>query len=204
MRVFVAGAWGVVGRVLCPLLLAEGHDVTGTTRSSARATAMRAAGVAPVQLDVYDAKGLARALQDARPQVVIHQRTDLAELLTPRGATDETFRRNARLRIEGTCNLVSATLAAGAPRLIAQSICWLYTRGAEPHSETDPPYRPDDGSDTSGVDAVLELERTVTSGEPGIYNVAEDNDYVSTVQARTQLGWLPDFRVHTLAGKATR
>ncbi|MFN8638477.1 MAG: NAD-dependent epimerase/dehydratase family protein [Dehalococcoidia bacterium] len=82
MRVFVAGAWGAVGRILCPLLLEAGHEVTGSTRSSERAEEMRAAGVTPALVDVYDAAALTDAVVAARPEVVIHQLTDLAGLRT--------------------------------------------------------------------------------------------------------------------------
>lgn len=246
MRVFVAGAWGAIGRALCPLLVADGHVVTGTTRSPERAIEMRTAGVTPVIVDVYDATALAIAVAAARPDAVIHQLTDLPELLTG-SATPDTFARNARVRVEGTRNLVAAALAAGAGRLVAQSICWLYPRGSEPHLEPEPLYRPTDGSDTSGVDGVLALERAVTAtqgiqglvlrygrlygpytgveapppsapvhveaaahaarlalttGEPGIYNVAEDDGYVSIDRARRLLGWNPDFRVHSAPQEA--
>src|SRR5690606_31544327 len=72
-RLFLAGASGAIGRRLCRLLVADGWEVTGTTRSPEKAALLRALGVAPVVADVYDAEALARAVVAARPDVVIHQ-----------------------------------------------------------------------------------------------------------------------------------
>ena len=137
MNVFLAGAAGAVGRRLVPLLLGAGHAVTGTTRSGETAAELRARGVVPAVVDVYDADALRDAVVGARPEVVIHQLTDLPKVLgADRAGT--TFPANTRLRIEGTRNLVAATRAAGARRLIAQSIAFAYAPGPEPHRESDP------------------------------------------------------------------
>jgi nucleoside-diphosphate-sugar epimerase len=137
LRIFLAGAGGVIGRRLVPLLLAGGHAVTGSTRSAERAGDLKALGVAPVVVDVFDADALRETVVAARPEIVIHQLTDLPDVLDPAELAD-TLARNARLRIEGTANLVAAALATGARRLIAQSIAFAYAPGPEPHAETDP------------------------------------------------------------------
>jgi nucleoside-diphosphate-sugar epimerase len=137
MRIFLAGATGAIGRRLVPLLLGAGHHVVGATRSPSKASALQAAGVEPVVLDVFDAAQLTRAVSAARPDLVIHQLTDLPPGLDPNQMAEGT-KRNARMRREGTQNLVSATRASGAPRLIAQSIGWMYAPGPQPHSEEDP------------------------------------------------------------------
>src|SRR5439155_13518484 len=137
MRIFLAGATGAIGRRLVPLLLGAGHDVVGTTRSMSKADALRAAGVEPAVLDVFDAAGLARAVSAARPEIVVHQLTDLPPGLDPSRMAEGTL-RNARMRREGTENLVAAALQAGVPRLVAQSIAWMYAPGREPHTEEDP------------------------------------------------------------------
>jgi nucleoside-diphosphate-sugar epimerase len=137
MRIFLAGASGAVGRRLIPLLLADGHSVTGTTRSAAKAAELETHGVTPVVLDVFDATALREAVVNSRPEVVIHQLTDLPQVLDP--AQMATSRqRNTRLRIDGTANLVAAAHKAGAKRLIAQSIAFAYAEGPEPHRESDP------------------------------------------------------------------
>jgi nucleoside-diphosphate-sugar epimerase len=136
MKVFLAGAAGAIGRRLVPLLLEAGHEVTGTTRSGEAASELRARGVTAVVVDVYDATALRDAALRARPDAVIHQLTDLPKMLDPVKPRD--FSGNMRLRVEGTANLVAAAQAAGARRLIAQSIAFAYAPGPEPHAETDP------------------------------------------------------------------
>jgi nucleoside-diphosphate-sugar epimerase len=137
MRIFLAGASGVIGRRLAPLLIAAGHAVTGTTRSAEKAAALKTTGVEPIAVDVFDADALRDAVLGARPQVVIHQLTDLPDVIDPARMPD-VLTRNSRLRIEGTANLIAAARAAGAGRLIAQSIAFAYAEGPEPHAESDP------------------------------------------------------------------
>ena len=136
-RIFLAGASGAIGRRLTPLLHSAGHYVCGSTRSKAKADALRSLGADPVVVDVFDATALSRAVASARPDVVIHQLTDLPKDLDPR-EMGAAIIRTARIRGEGTRNLVRAAIAAGARRLVAQSIAWAYAPGAEPHAETDP------------------------------------------------------------------
>jgi len=137
MRIFLAGASGAIGRRLTLFLLVAGHQVTGTTRSADKAAALKARGVEPVVVDAFDTAAVRAAVVGARPDVVIHQLTDLPQVLDPAGLGDALV-RNARLRIEGTANLVAAARAAGSRRLIAQSIAFAYANGPEPHAETDP------------------------------------------------------------------
>ena len=152
MKVFIAGATGAVGQPLCRLLIADGHQVTGTTRKPARASELRSLGVNPIIVDAFDAEALRIALLTARPDVVIHQLTDLPPGLDP--AQMEAGRaRNARLREEGTRNLVAAAIATDAKRLIAQSLAFAYAPG--PH-----PYREDSPLDPSAR-AVASLEQQV-------------------------------------------
>jgi nucleoside-diphosphate-sugar epimerase len=137
MRIFLAGASGVIGRRLVPLLLAAGHAVVGTTRSQEKAEELKARGVEPVVVDVFDADALLEFVAWAGPDAVIHQLTDLPDVIDP-ASLAEVLARNSRLRIEGTANLVAAALAAGVRRLIAQSIAFAYADGPEPHAEADP------------------------------------------------------------------
>jgi nucleoside-diphosphate-sugar epimerase len=137
MRIFLAGASGAIGRRLMPLLLADGHVVTGSTRSADKSRDLKASGAEPVVVDVFQAEALWRAVIDARPQVLIHQLTDLPQVLGPTLDVD-ALARNAQLRIEGTANLLTAAKAAGVRRFIAQSIAFIYADGPEPHDESDP------------------------------------------------------------------
>lgn len=137
LTIFLAGATGAIGIPLCRLLVAAGHRVHGTTRSHEKSAALEALGVEPVLLDVYDADALKAAVTAARPDVVIHQLTDL-----PAGMeTDDmaaALARNTRLREIGTANLVAAARAVGSRRLIAQSLAFVYAPGPQPHAEADP------------------------------------------------------------------
>ena len=137
MRIFLAGASGVIGRRLVPLLLGAGHTVVGTTRSQEKAEELKASCVEPVVVDVFDADSLLEFAAWARPDAVIHQLTDLPDVIDP-ARLAEVLARNSRLRIEGTSNLVAAARVAGARRLIAQSIAFADADGPEPHAETDP------------------------------------------------------------------
>ncbi|MGA2895282.1 MAG: NAD(P)-dependent oxidoreductase [Xanthobacteraceae bacterium] len=137
MKIFIAGATGVIGRRLTALLRAAGHSVAGTTRSAAKVDELRARGVQPVAVNVFDSDALCDAVVRLKPQVVIHQLTDLPQLPDP-SQLAEMLKINSRLRIEGTANLVNAARAAGARRLIAQSIAFAYAAGPEPHAESDP------------------------------------------------------------------
>jgi len=159
-RIFLAGATGVIGLRLAALLREAGHRVTGTTRAASKADSLRAIGVEPVVVDVFDAELLARAVAAAEPEIVIHQLTDLPRGLDPTRMED-AIRRNARLRIEGTRHLVDAAVAAGARRLIAQSIAWAYAPGPAPHTEDDPLDLGAQGIRAVSVGGIVALERAV-------------------------------------------
>lgn len=160
MNVFLAGATGVIGRRLSLMLMADGHAVTGTTRSRAKAAQLRSCGVMPVVVDVFDGEAFRRAVVQTRPDIVIHQLTDLTGLLDP-ARREAILARNARLRIEGTANLVAAAVAAGARRLIAQSIAFAYAEGPAPHAETDPLASGESGPGAVTARGVRALEEAV-------------------------------------------
>jgi nucleoside-diphosphate-sugar epimerase len=167
MRVLIAGATGVVGRCLTPMLLAAGHGVSGITRNPDRAAWLEALGATPVVIDVRDAPGLLAVVAAARPDVVVHQLTDLSA-----GYGPESLAANARLRDLGTANLVAAAVAAGVSRFVAQSAAWLYAPGTTPRIESDALLDPDlaTGSARITVRGVLALERHVlaTAGIEGV------------------------------------
>src|ERR1043166_9407291 len=126
MRVFLAGAAGAIGRRLLPLLLGAGHQVTGTTRSAETGKELARAGVTPAVLDIFDAQVVTDAVRAAAPDVVIHQLTDLPREFDE-ARISASYGRNARIRTEGTRNLIAAAQAAGprptgGRRFIVQSI----------------------------------------------------------------------------------
>ena len=164
MRILLAGATGVIGRPLLTLLVRAGHDVTGTTRSAARAGAIADVGAIPAVVDVFDENGLREAARVARPEVVIHQLTNLPDEGDP-AKIAASLTANARIRIEGTRNLIIAAKAAGARRMVAQSIAFMYAPGPEPHAEADALMSGSD--DARGVHA-LEGAVTATPGLDGV------------------------------------
>jgi nucleoside-diphosphate-sugar epimerase len=135
--VFIAGASGAIGMPLCRLLVADGWRVTGMTRRAEKAAALEEIGVAPVVVDVFDAVGVRNAVVAARPEAVVHQLTDLPPGLDPALMAAARV-RNARIRDEGTRNLIAAAVAAGAKRLVLQSIAFAYAPGAKPFDEAAP------------------------------------------------------------------
>jgi nucleoside-diphosphate-sugar epimerase len=167
MNIFLAGATGVIGRRVLLLLRDAGHAVTGTTRSRDKMPALIALGAKPAVVDALDATTLARLMEAARPEVVIHQLTDLPAVVDPTRMA-EALERNARLRIDGTRNLMAAARACGARRVIAQSIAFVYAAGQGPRRETDPLDSTAERAVT--VEGVVSLEEQVL-GAPGIFGL---------------------------------
>jgi nucleoside-diphosphate-sugar epimerase len=237
--VFVAGASGVVGQRLIPMLRRDGHEVVATTRSAAKVEALRALGATAVVVDVFDKGALEQAVRAAKPDVIIHQLTDLPEVQDPAQA-DSVAESNARIRHEGTRNLIAAAQAAGVKRVVAQSIAWAYAPGDGACSESDPLDMAAEGVRAVSVGGVAALEDAVlhtpgvegvvlrygrfygpgtwtatpsgnaplhvdvaaqvarlavSRGEPGIYNVAEDDGTVRIDKARRAFGFDPNFRI---------
>ncbi len=164
-RIFLAGAAGAIGHRMIPLLRGAGHAVVGTTRSAAKAEMLRSLGVEPVLVDVFDAAALSRAVAAAQPDVVIHQLTDLPKNLDPK-LMGAAIIRNARIRDEGTRNLVSAAKAACVRRLVVQSIGWAYAPGPEPHAESDPLDAQAQGDRGITVRGVIALEQWTLASPP--------------------------------------
>ena len=197
MRVFVAGASGTIGRPLVPLLVAAGHEVTGTTRSQERAELIAAAGATPAVVDALDAAALRRAVEAAGPEVVVHELTALPDRFDPRRR--DIYDATNRVRREGTRNLLDAARAAGARRFVCQSIAFAYAPGPEPEIKDEeaplslgapPPFG-------EGVRALAEMERAVLEADglegvvlrygwfygPGTY-YAEDGSMTADVRRR--------------------
>jgi len=132
MRIFLAGASGVIGVRLIPLLVRDGHEVAGMTRSPGKTAALRELGAEPVVCDVFDAGALAKAVTAFGPELVMHQLTDLPDQVE---RIPEFAAGNNRIRTEGTRNLLAAAAQAGATRFLAQSIAWIPPAGGEAVAE---------------------------------------------------------------------
>ena len=156
MRIFVAGATGVLGRRIVPALVARGHHVTGLARSAGSVERITSLGADPVPGDALDAAAVRKAVLAARPDVVLHQLTDLA---------GGNFAANSALRVHATRNLADAALAAGVRRFVAQSISWAYEPGDRPAGERTPLDVTATGSRARTVTGVVALE-TETARAP--------------------------------------
>jgi nucleoside-diphosphate-sugar epimerase len=138
-RVFLAGASGVLGSRLVPLLVDAGYIVGAMTRSVAKADRLAALGAQPIVCDVFDRSGLFSAVRAFTPDVLLHELTDLPDELEN---LPEDSRLNARIRVEGTRNLLDALKGVGPTKVVAQSVAWTMRPGLE-------------------ADAVASLERVV-------------------------------------------
>ena len=139
VRIFLAGASGVIGQRLIPRLVEAGHVVGGLTRSSSKTELLRHLGAEPILCDVFDREALVQAVRDFKPDVVLNELTDLPDDVAQ---ISEFTGLNARIRTEGNGNLIEATRRSGSPKILAQSVAWQLPDGPDAH-------------------AVAELERSV-------------------------------------------
>ena len=164
MRIFVAGAAGVIGQQLLPQLVAQGHHVVGTTRSPAKLDRLRALGAEPAILDGLDGAAVGEAVARAEPEVVIHQMTALAGAsLNNLRRFDRGFAVTNQLRSAGTDHLLAAAQAAGARRFIAQSYAgWPGDRNGPPVQSEQDPLDPDPpAGQRESLAAIRHLEQVV-------------------------------------------
>jgi nucleoside-diphosphate-sugar epimerase len=169
MKVFVAGATGVLGRELVPRLVARGHEVVGMTRSASKQDGLRALGARPVVVDALDPDAVAQAVASAEPEVIVHQLTALSGPMSLREARHPERFRGAimtnRLRTEATDHLLAAGRAAGSRRFVAQSFgAFRFARTGGPVQTEADPFDPDaPGARQPGLEAILYLEQAVTT-----------------------------------------
>jgi nucleoside-diphosphate-sugar epimerase len=141
MKIFVAGATGVIGRQLVPRLIAAGHEVIGTTRSESKSRELYDLGATPAIVDAFDRDQVIAAVAQAQPDVIIHEMTAIDSIDMRR--FDECFALTNRLRTEGTDNLLAAAKAVGVKRFVAQSYAsWAYERIGGPIKSEDDPADP--------------------------------------------------------------
>ena len=163
MNVFVAGATGALGKQLVPMLVANGHEVTGMTSKAAKQDLVRSLGARPVVADALDPEAVAQAVAQAEPDVIVHELTALSGAIDLRDF-EKTFALTNRLRTEGTDHLLAAGRAVGVKRFVAQSFAgWPFARtGGTIKTEDDPldAAPPEAVRDTLG--AIRYLEEAVT------------------------------------------
>jgi nucleoside-diphosphate-sugar epimerase len=170
MRVFVAGATGVVGRQLLPLLVSTGHEVYATTRSEAKVAALREQGVRPVVLDLLDAGHTKAAVVAAEPEVMVHQATALSGLTNNVRRIGRQFAMTNRLRTVGTENLLAAGRIVGIRRFVAQSFAgWPYAPTGGPVKDESDPLDPDPPEALrETLSAIRRLEQLVGDAPGGV------------------------------------
>jgi 2-alkyl-3-oxoalkanoate reductase len=163
MRVFVAGGSGAIGRQLVAKLVARGHEVVATARSSARLAEIGSSGATGVVMDGLDAASVKAAVSAAHPEVVVHQMTALADLSNLRHF-DRAFATTNRLRTEGTRHLLDAAAETGVRRVVAQSFTgWTNERGGSLVKDETSPLDPNPPkSMRRSLEAIAELENAVT------------------------------------------
>ena len=170
MKVFVAGATGALGSQLVPMLVAEGHEVVGMTRTASKQDLLRSLGARPVVADALDPDAVAQAVASAEPEVIVHELTALSGKMSVRDARhperSAAFTMTNRLRTEATDHLLAAGRAVGARRFVAQSFgAFRFARTGGPVQTEADPLDPDTGQ--PGVEAIVYLEQAVTTIEWG-------------------------------------
>jgi nucleoside-diphosphate-sugar epimerase len=137
MKVLVAGATGALGRQLVPKLVARGHEVFGITRDDSKRELLRSLGASSIVADALDPEGVAKAVAESEPEVIVHQLTALSSSIDMRHF-DRDFELTNRLRTEGTDHLLAAGRAIGVKRFVAQSFAgWPYARSGGPVKTED-------------------------------------------------------------------
>jgi nucleoside-diphosphate-sugar epimerase len=166
MKVFVAGASGVIGRPLVRQLVAAGHEVTGMTSSDGGKTAIEEAGGSAVVCDALDAEAVREAVSSIRPDVVVNELTKLPRDYDTRKLDEEFYGPTNRIRTEGGGNLLTAAIDAGAKRFVTQSIAFLYApEGPMVKDEEDRPWTDAAPPFGDGVRAMVSHERAVLDAD---------------------------------------
>jgi nucleoside-diphosphate-sugar epimerase len=194
MRVFIAGATGVIGMRVVPMLVAAGHDVTGVCRTERKLTALQQLGARGIGVDLFDADGVRRAV--ARHDVVINLTTAVpspARMLLP-GA----WRAMDRVRRQVSANLVAAALAGDSVgRLIQESFAPIYADAGDEWIDESSPVQPA-RYNRSVVDAESNAERITRAGRVGVVLrfgafYGPGDPLVQQVVAAVRRGWFPLF-----------
>lgn len=160
----MAGATGAIGRQLVPQLIEAGHEVTGMTRSEERAERLREQGAEAVVADALDGDATRAAVADARPEVLVHQLTDLPQNFSPRYKYGNT----GALRADATRDLIAGAREGGARRVVAQSIAFiLEARGDWVKDESAPTVDPTPLPPAFGetLRQTLDMERQVVEAD---------------------------------------
>ena len=127
-RVFLAGATGVIGQRLVPLLVDAGHTVAGMTRSADKVALLTRLGSHPIVVDVFDRGALVAAVTEFKPDIILNELTDLPDDVNKIAEYGDL---NARIRTEGNQNIIDAARASGCPKILAQTVAWELPDGPD-------------------------------------------------------------------------
>lgn len=158
MRVLVAGASGVIGQELLPLLTSVGHEVIGFGRTHRGAPDIVSNGGRFMALDALDAQMTAEIISDIKPDAVVNLLTAIPSRINPRKMADD-FAVTNRLRTQGTKNVFYAAMRAGAKRFISQGLAYPYEAGAGSANEDVPLWSNPPKQFRTTLDALNTLER---------------------------------------------
>ena len=192
MRVFLAGATGVVGRRLVPLLVSEGHKVTAVGRTPEKRAALERVGAAPIAVDLFDRESVVRAIEghDAVINVATRIPSSSVRMLLP-GA----WKENDRIRREASANLAAEALQQDAGRFIQESFAPIYADGGERWIDESAPVRPV-RYNRSVLDAERAAEAVTAKGGTGVVLRFAGFYAADAVQVRDMIGlirkgWAP-------------
>ncbi len=202
MRVFVAGATGVLGRRAVSLLVAQGHEVSALARSDARAAMVGDLGARPVRADLFDPASTRSAV--AGHEAVCNLATHIPPSL--RMAMARAWAENDRIRTEASRNLVDAALAGGAQRYVQESIAFLYRDGGDQWIDESSPVDPVANLRSATV-AESHAARVTAAGATGVVlrfaafygpDSGSTLDMIRLARRRIALGAGPDGYVSSL------
>jgi nucleoside-diphosphate-sugar epimerase len=127
MRVFVAGATGVLGTAAVRRLVSSGHEVTGIARSEEKRRLLYTLGAEAAQVDLFDASAMRAAIEGHDVVCNLATRIPTGRALMRKSA----WRENERIRTDGSAILAKAAADCGALRLIQEATALVYADGAQ-------------------------------------------------------------------------
>lgn len=176
MRVFVAGATGVVGRRLVERLSDRGHEVVGLVRDEAGEKLVESRGGIARDGDVLDRSRLDAAM-GSDTDVVVHAASAIPDSTKP---SDAEWSKNDRVRKTGAENLLAAA-PDDLRQIVFPSVVWV--------------ARPPDGSAFDETDERYpdRTSRSAAAVERLLVERAADENFTATI-LRNGLFYAPDAR----------
>ena len=193
MKIFVAGATGVVGRRAIPLMLARGHEVTAVTRSAGKRAALEGLGVKTTVVDLFDAERLPSVVKGH--DVVVNLATSIPP--SSKALLPWAWRENSRVRRKISENLRIAAKYGEVERFIQESFAPIYASGGNDwltETSTIAPAR----YNRAVVAAETAAAKFATSGGCGIvlrfaFFYGPDSGFTLDTIGMVKKGWAPSM-----------